>query len=302
MIDTYESATAKLCSFARAYHSNRVRTKIFDDYLAYDFIGSQEYKEIGQLVERGFALGTYKEHADVDYKKVYALMDAYISPIPLSRIAYAENRLLAFADKYPTCQYVICGAGMDTFSFRNGNHNIHVFELDHPDTQKYKLQKIQHLEWTVPENVHFVPIDFSRDDMVQVLEQAGFQPELPTFFAILGVTYYLTLPVLEHTLEQISRLSAAESELVFDYPDETTFSNDRPKRVQALTQITKNLGEPMQHGFSITELTDVLKRQNFRIGEHFTPDDIQETYFKDRTDGQRAYENIHFIQAIKTNH
>ena len=54
---------------------------------------------------------------------------------------------------------------MDTFSFRNTNPNIKVFELDHPNTQKYKKDKIKELEWIIPDNVRFVPVDFAKDSM-----------------------------------------------------------------------------------------------------------------------------------------
>ena len=121
MIASQESITAKLCSFARAYHSNVVRQKIFDDYLAYDLMGREEYEEIGQLVENDFQIGSFDKNRTFSQNGVIRKLNHYITPIPLSRIAFAEKQLERFAEIHGQCQYVICGAGMDTFSFRNEN-------------------------------------------------------------------------------------------------------------------------------------------------------------------------------------
>lgn len=299
MINTQESITAKLCSFARAYHSNFGRQKIFDDYLAYDLMGKEEYEEIGQLIENDFDISAFDTNRSFNGTSVYRKLNKYITPIPLSRIAFAENELNRFARENGRCQYVICGAGMDTFAFRNENPDIQIFELDHPDTQRYKLDKIKGLEWNVPENVRHVPIDFATDDMTEVLKNAGFDENVPAFFAILGVTYYLTLPVFEQTIEKISRISGIGNRLVFDFPDETTFDKNGAERVYRLTQITAKLGETMQHGFSVSEIRQVLLRHGFSIDIHETPETIQKRFFEHRADGQTAFENIHFILAEK---
>ena len=299
MIDMRESITAKLCSFARAYHSNFGKHKIFDDYLAYDLMGKSEYDEIGQLIENKFDTTAFDDKTSFDGVRVYPFVNRYITPIPISRIAFAEKELGRFVKENGKCQYVICGAGMDTFAFRNENPDIHIFELDHPDTQRFKLERIKQLEWNIPKNVRYVSVDFSKDDMTEALKKAGLQPNVPTFFSILGVTYYLTLPVFEETLEKINRISAVGSRLVFDFPDETTFEKRKNKRAYELAQITDKLGEPMQHGFTTEEIRHAVSRNGFSVIRHETPKIIQKTYFDNRADGQLAFENIHFILAEK---
>lgn len=299
MIDRRESITAKLCSFARAYHSNFEKEKIFDDYLAFDLMGKEEYEEIGQLIQNNFEIAAFDERKGFEGSLVYPFMNRYIAPIPLSRIAFAEKALQQFAREKGKCQYVICGAGMDTFAFRNDNPDIRIFELDHPDTQRYKLERIRKLEWNIPENVSYVPIDFSRDDMNTVLKEAGISYELPTFVSILGVTYYLTLPVFEQTLKEVSRLSKGESRVVFDFPDETTFDRHGVNRVYRLTRITDKLGEPMLHGFRLSEIKKALLQYGFQVDCHETPEAIQKEFFGERADQQKAFENIHFILAKK---
>ena len=267
--------------------------------LAYDLMGREEYEEIGQLIEHDYDVSAYDPRGHFYGGNVYPKLEEYISPIPLSRIAFAEQELTRFAEENGVCQYVICGAGMDTFAFRNDNRDIRVFELDHPDTQRYKTERVKELEWTIKENVRYVAIDFSKDDMVEVLMQAGYDPSLPSFFSILGVTYYLTLPVFEKTIENIGRIAKPGSRVVFDFPDETTFAGGGTERVHRLTEITAKLGEPMQHGFSTDEITDALGRHGFGIAIHETPERVQRHYFASRSDSQKAYENIHLIEAVK---
>lgn len=299
MIDTQESLTAKLCSFARAYHSNHGREKIFDDYLAFDMMGAEEYEEIGQLIEHGYEPKAFNPCKRFSKEKAYREIDRYFTPIIVSRIAFAEGALHAFVKKHGRCQYVICGAGMDTFAFRNDNANITIFELDHPDTEKFKQARIRALSWNIPKNVHYVSVDFSRDNMIDALLAAGFDQKRPSFFAILGVSYYLTLPVFTETLSKIGSLSGRGNQLVFDFPDDTTFRAEGAERPKGLAQITEKLGEEMLHGFSMQEIRQALGCCGFQIYEHADPEEIENKFFKGRTDSLSAYENIHYILAEK---
>ncbi len=241
MIDTQESMTAKLCSFARAYHSNYEKEKIFDDYLAYDLMGKEEYEEIGQLIEHGFQKERFDPAYSFSGKDISDVLNTFISPIPLSRASFAERELWRFAYDRGECQYVICGAGMDTFAFRNDDPKIKVFEIDHPDTQRYKLKRIRELEWNIPKNVKYVSVDFTSDHMGNELRKAGFDPKMPSFFAILGVSYYLSLSVFEETIRTIGQNSSFASKLLFDFPDDTTFGAEAAERVKILTEITAGL-------------------------------------------------------------
>ena len=135
--------------------------------------------------------------------------------------------------------------------------------------------------------------------MTLILKSSGFDPSIPAFFSILGVTYYLTLPVFEQTVEKIGSISVSGNKVVFDFPDESTFKSDSAERVHRLSEITAKLGEPMQHGFSLTEIGTVLDRHGFMIDIHETPETIQRQFFEGRTDNQMAFENIHFISAVK---
>ena len=307
MIERQESITAKLCLFARAFDSNFNHRKIFDDYLSFDLMGRTQYEEIGQLIENDFDLSKYDKNRWFCHKNIKDTLYKYILPIPLSRISFAEKELKKFAAQNTAgnnkIQYVICGAGMDSFAFRNTNENIRIFEIDHPDTQKYKKNRIHELEWIVPENLTFVPVDFSRDNLEEKLIESGFDTTLPTFTAILGVSYYLTLPVFEETLRIISDITPDGSRIIFDFPDDTTFSESQAKnhpRVMELAEVTAKLGEPMLHGFSVKEIENALERHSLKIDSHEAPEEIQKIYFSGRNDNLKAYENVHFVVAERT--
>ena len=132
------------------------------------------------------------------------------------------------------------------------------------------------------------------------LLKEGFDRDIPTFFAIPGVTYYITLPVFRQTLQKIKLISAEGSKVAFDFPDESTFCAGCPNRVKRLSLITEGLGEPMLHGFSVEEVKKVLEKTGFEVEEHLDPESIQERFFENRSDEQRAFENIHFILARKS--
>ncbi|MBQ9394931.1 MAG: class I SAM-dependent methyltransferase [Proteobacteria bacterium] len=298
MIENHESMTAKLCSFVRAYHSNHERDKIFDDYLAFDLMGKDEYCNIRDLIKSGKCGACESCTTQCPYRDKVSRTVHFLAPIPLSREAFALDIFHEFTQNNSGCQYVICGAGMDSFLFRNDDPSISIFEVDHPDTQKYKLMRIAQLEWIIQKNITFVPVDFSCDNMADKLLAAGFDPTRPTLFTILGVTYYLTLQAFEKTIELMDSLSPLRSAVILDYPEK--MSHDKTsERVLQLARMTEELGESMTQGFSYNEMNAVFARHHFNIQKHLSPRDIQNDYFSNRKDGLTAYENIHFLYAQK---
>ncbi|MCR4861806.1 MAG: class I SAM-dependent methyltransferase [Ruminococcus sp.] len=292
MVNERESVTAKICAFVRAWHSNLSRQKIYDDYLAYDMLGKEEYDSIYELISSGLDGSQQFSREDTEQ-----IISEYFAPIPLSRIHFNESRLADFVKANGKVQYVICGAGSDTFAFRNDNEDIEIFEIDHPDTQRYKLEKIRELEWNLRPNVHYVPVDFEKERMCDKLLASGFDPNVKTFFSILGVTYYLTLDVFTDTLNQMAELSALGSELVFDYPIKTGVF---PRRVERLELMTEALGEIMRGGYDYNEVSRALYGLGFQIDTYMPPEKVQKEYFDGRADDLKAFENVSLISATYT--
>lgn len=291
--------TAKLCAFARAYHSENASCKIVDDYLARAIMGQRAYDEAERLVlDLSAANRLPVPCCSADQPELCPLLRTYLAPIPLSRLAYTEDRLAAFARAHERVQYVICGAGLDTYSFRNENENVTVFEVDHPSTQAYKIVRARPLHAARPGSVRYIPADFTRDDLATALAEAGFDRAVPTFFAVPGVSYYLPHAAFEQLVRSIVRTMPPESVLMFDYPEASDGeAGDQTSRCRALASLTAQLGEPMAPWYTQAEVAQILKRHGLGMREHLAPSDIQAAYFDGRDDGQTAYENVHFVLA-----
>lgn len=228
------------------------------------------------------------------------LVNTHIAPSPLCRAAYTERALKA-AVHTGVQQYVILGAGLDTFAFRERKFlSEHpVFEVDHPATQADKAARIARAGWTIPGNLTFVPVDFARDNLAECLLANGFEPSVRSFFSWLGVTYYLPAEAINNTLTSLSALCPEGSALVFDYPDEGFFTAAE-RRVQNTIGMAKAGGEPMQSAFSYAELERMLERNGFRICELLTPADIQ-TEIIDRAGAElKAFEHVNYCLAVRT--
>ncbi|MBQ9365466.1 MAG: class I SAM-dependent methyltransferase [Schwartzia sp.] len=290
------SMTARLCAFARAYHSGLGKSKIFDDYLAHDMIGKNDYDNIGTLIKNDGDDSTVSRRYGFESLWTFELMDRFYSPVILSRAAFAERALCRFVRKNHEAQYVICGAGLDTFAFRNMWANLRIFELDKKSTHEHKLKRIKELHWDIPDNASYAAIDFKRGNLVDTLLKAGFDVKKPTFFSILGVAYYLSADEFESLIGQISILSDdSRCELVFDFPDDGASGNRA--WLNRMARLTASLGEPMEKGFSIDEMRSLLSRRSFSIIRHESPDEIQQDFFLGRIDGQKAPDDVHFILA-----
>lgn len=105
-----------------------------------------------------------------------------------------------------TKQYVILGAGLDTFAFREtGFLSKHrVFEVDHPLTQTDKKERIARAGWTIPDNLAFLPLDFTKDNLTEQLISGNFDLSVKSFFSWLGVTYYLSAEAIDTMLSALS--------------------------------------------------------------------------------------------------
>ena len=188
--------------------------------------------------------------------------------------------------------------GVGAFAFREAEFlsKHRVFEVDHPLTQADKKERIARAGWAVPDNLTFVPVDFTRDSLTECLLACGFDKSVKSFFSWLGVTYYLTAEAIDKTLAALSSLCADGSSLVFDYPDEN-FLDAPEKRVQNTIMMAKAGGEPMQSAFSYGELEKLLGKHGFLICELLTPADIQ----RDIINGadMKAFEHVNYCLAVR---
>ncbi len=161
-------------------------------------------------------------------------------------------------------QIVILGAGLDTFALRNPHdaRQIGIYEVDHPATQAWKLERIAEAQIELPPWLIFVPVDFERDDLGDRLAAAGFEQNSPAFFTWLGVVPYLRQDAIDRTLDYIS--SIQNSEVVFDYmePPEA-FSEELRQLEKARAEQLEKIGERSESRFEPAGMAVILRSHGF---------------------------------------
>ncbi len=297
------STTALITAYARAYHAMHDTNKIFDDYLAEQILTEGEQAFFGQNLTA--ALNFFNPDLAATTPDQATALDWVIKvqngPITLSRARYTEDSL-AWAVKHQGVeQYVILGAGLETFAFRQAAlmQRLHVFEIDHPATQAFKQNRLAELGWEIPGGLHFLPVDLARENLAKALQQSVYDPQKVSFFSWLGVTYYLTKAIVLNTLQAIAAMAPAGSSVVFDYIDPEAFIPDRAApRMQRMQAIVARVGEPMRTSLEPLSLAADLEKMGLRLKENLSPADIEARYFQGRTDGYRAFEHVHFAWAV----
>ncbi len=214
------------------------------------------------------------------------------------RSRLAEDRLeRAFADGVR--QYVVLGAGLDTFAYRNPHPELRVFEVDHPVTQGWKLQRLAESRIEVPGNVRFVAADLSRARLPAALAAAGLRRDQSTFFSWLGVTPYLEAASVLSTLGDVARLAHPGGGVVFDYirPPASLTALERIA-FEALSALVASAGEPFKGFFDPGELAAALSDMGFHRIEDLGPDELNAAYLRDRADGLRLGNAGHIMTAF----
>lgn len=301
IMDNKASITALMSAFGRTFHAENEEHPVFADYLAKALMTAEEYAAVQSYLLGGaqFFEPEINPAALQPKELLRRLVNVHIVPSPLCRAAYTEQALKT-AVLTGTKQYVILGAGLDTFAFREPEFlsKYRVFEVDHPLTQADKRERIARAGWTVPDNLTFVPVDFAKDNLAERMIAVGFDPAAKSFFSWLGVTYYLLTEAINAMLSALSSLCADGSTLVFDYPDENFF--DAPeKRVQNTIMMAKAGGEPMQSAFSYSELEKLLEKHGFLIYELLTPRDIQRDIIDKAGADLKAFEHVNYCLAVR---
>jgi methyltransferase (TIGR00027 family) len=295
------SVTALVTAYARAYHAMYDDPKIFDDFLAPQLFTEQEHVFFRHNVALGLSFYDPELAAQCkdEASALAAVMRLQTAPITLSRSRYTEEKLdQAVAEGAQ--QYVILGAGLDTFAFRKPEmlNKLQVFEVDHPITQADKRRRIAERGWVEPVALHWIPIDFAKQGFAAALKDSPYDPHKKSFFSWQGVTYYLTREQVFATWRAIADVASAGSSIVFDYMDADAFDPQRASPlVQRVQAMVKTAGEPMKTGFDPSTLVTSLATVGLSLIEALGPSDIQARYFSERTDGYHALEHWRFAWA-----
>ena len=272
MIANRPSRTAELVAAIRAAHLRYDQPAIFEDRFAIDLTSGWwrwivNTPPLYRLVTR--ATGTARARGTF-----------------LARARYTEEKLES-AIRDGIDQYVILGAGLDSFAWRRRDIacKLRIFEIDHPASQAAKRCRLQELGIPVPENLEFIPVDLDRDNVAEALARSRYSPDHRGFFSLLGTVQYISREALVNTLRSIAIIAAPGSELVLSYvlPRHLV----EPPHLSAYDwglRFAARQGEPFVSLYDPAELAAEVCALGYELLENFSPRDQALRYFVGRTD------------------
>jgi methyltransferase (TIGR00027 family) len=205
------------------------------------------------------------------------------------RSRFSEDRLAAA--RHLLDQYVVLGAGLDSYAFRMADElgTLTVFEVDDPPFQAWKRQRIATLGLVPPPQLRFVPCDFERTPLADALADGGFAEDRSCFVSWLGVTQYLTRDAIRDTLRWAGTRPAG-SQIVLTFLE----SNAQAENLKASMAQT---GVAVLSHFTPDEMTGMLREAGFAQIGHLSPAEAQQRYFQGRTDGLSAPQIQRLVSA-----
>jgi methyltransferase (TIGR00027 family) len=178
-------------------------------------------------------------------------------------------------------QLVLLGAGYDSraFRFKALKEKVKVFEVDHPDSQRVKKEKVKRIFGYLPDYVFYVSVDFDNDKLDEKLFEGGYAVNLKTLFICEGVIYYLTAETVDETLAFIANNSGEGSSVIFDYTYES-FIAGRVKEAEKMIRKAAQLGEPLTFGIEEGTVEEFLGKRGFYQVKDMKAQSLDNIYFK----------------------
>jgi methyltransferase (TIGR00027 family) len=269
MLEDRPSTTAHRVALRRAAHQIWDSPRVFDDPVALKIVAPEHAAELA------------------DSKPEDAVLERYLRAFLVARSRYAEDQL-AEAVSRGVQQYVVLGAGLDTFAYRNPFPDLRVFEVDHPATQAWKRRRLESGGIFLPASLTFVPVNFEKQTLAHGLAQAGFAANQAAFFSWLGVTPYLSRETVLATLRWLISICSRNG-VAFDYTvPRSSLDPSYWPAFDALANRVAAAGEPFVGFFDPIELERALGVMGFAHIEDLGADEINARYFTHRTDGLRV--------------
>jgi methyltransferase (TIGR00027 family) len=287
---TKASQTAIGTALMRAAHTRLDRPPLIDDPWGDRLIHDPERDAMRNLA------GAYELDAALRAHPSYGTV--------ILRARYAEDALVEAVAR-GIAQYVIVGAGLDSFALRDPPfaHQLEVFEVDHPATQAFKIERLADSGIELPPRLHFVPADLSEVQLDAALAHSPYRFEKRAFFSWLGVTPYLSHDANLATLRAIAGCSPSGSELVFSYTDQSVFEPDDEEAdgLTAARAALASAGEPWVSGFHPHELADDLRACGLELLEDLGPEELNVRYCTGRGAGLSPSPKAHVAHARTPN-
>jgi methyltransferase (TIGR00027 family) len=216
----------------------------------------------------------------------------------VARARFIEDLVTSEAN-HGVSQYVLLGAGLDTFAQRRPEiaAALTVFEVEQPEPQAWKRQRLIELGYGVPEWLRLVPVDFETDSWPDRLLANGFDATKPAVFASTGVSMYLTRAANEATLRQIASLAPGSTlAMTFMKPIDLVEPEEQPV-LEATDAAARASGTPFISYYAPDEILAMARDAGFVTARHVTAADFTQRYFADRTDGLRPFGSEELLVA-----
>jgi methyltransferase (TIGR00027 family) len=216
----------------------------------------------------------------------------------VARARFIEDLVTSEANR-GVGQYVLLGAGLDTFAQRRPEiaSALTVFEVEQPEPQAWKRQRLIELGYGIPDWLRLVPVDFETDSWLDRLLANGFDATKPAVFASTGVSMYLTSEANEATLRQIASLARGSTlAMTFMKPIELVEPEEQPV-LAATDAAARASGTPFISYYAPDEILAMARDAGFVTARHVTAADFAQRYFADRTDGLRPFGSEELLVA-----
>ena len=277
------SRTALATAYLRAAHQLLdAAPKILDDPIAVRLLGEDAGQKVCELA------GRYRD----------PVAEALRSHVVL-RSRFAEDRL-ADAVRRGISQYVILGAGFDTFAFRQPDwaKSLRIIEIDHPDTQSVKRSFLTKASLDLAANVRFAQIDFEHESLLEGLCRCHVSLEEPTFFSWLGVTVYLKEAAIDAALKSMAAYpSGSEVVLTFKQPPGKT-AGRAAEAARKLADNVASVGEPFVSFFEPKAMEAKLLSAGFSKVEFLDLETADTRYFASRPADLPKPKHVNIVSGI----
>ncbi|MFB4475178.1 class I SAM-dependent methyltransferase [Oceanobacillus caeni] len=217
----------------------------------------------------------------------------------VARARFIED-LITEQSNHNVTQYVILGAGLDTFAQRRTEiaSRIQIFEVDQPETQAWKRKRLVELGFGIPNWLHFVPVDFEAGrSWLEQLKVSGFDMNKPAVVVSTGVTQYLTKEAITATLRQVSKLAPGSTlAMTFLLPFESTESEEHSE-VDTAKEGAQASETPFISFFTPPEIIEMARKAGLQEVRYVSSTDLNERYFTNRIDGLHLPNGEEFLVA-----
>lgn len=267
-----KNMTALVSCFARAYHYEHNKYKIFSDSIAKKLLTDKEYQDISLNMQNGVNFFD-KEFTGTKEEALKQIVNTNLSPQVLGRSIFCEDSLKK-AIQLGCTQYLIFASGYDTFAYRYNINKLQVFEIDQDFMIEDKIKRLKkaHINY---QKVNYIKSDFTKKDWPNSIINTNYKKDELSFSSLLGLSYYLTKEDFTNMIKSISKLITPGSSIIFDYPNK-----EKCHKQEKITKLANSLNEFMLSTYTYQEIEKILSDNGFLIYMHLSSKEMTDTYFE----------------------